>query len=73
MRALEQAGWLGESPATGARAALSGTGVAGAALGLGLGLLALVWPPKNCAHGPDPWFRHQPYGYAVAYLVVSGS
>ncbi len=41
MRALERAGWLGESPATGARPALSGTGVAGAALGLGLGLLAL--------------------------------
>ena len=41
MRALERAGWLGESPATGARAALSGTGIAGAALGLGLGLLAL--------------------------------
>src|ERR1700758_2358288 len=24
--------------------------------------LELVWPPKNCAHGPDPWLRHQPYG-----------
>ena len=27
-------------------------------------LLELVWPPKNCAHGPDPWFRHQPDGLA---------
>jgi len=41
VRALEREGWLGESPAAGARAALSGTGIAGAALGLGLGLLAL--------------------------------
>ena len=41
MRALEREGWLGESPAAGARAALSGTGIVGAALGLGLGLLAL--------------------------------
>jgi hypothetical protein len=41
VRALEQEGWVGESLAAGARAALSGTGIAGAALGLGLGLLAL--------------------------------
>jgi hypothetical protein len=43
VRALEREGWPGpaESPAKGARAALSGTRIAGAALGLGLGLLAL--------------------------------
>ena len=41
MRALEREGWLGESPAADDRAARSGPGIAGAALGLGLGLLAL--------------------------------
>ena len=41
MRALVREGRRGESPAADGRAALSGPGIAGAALGLGLGLLAL--------------------------------